>query len=145
MLSDSPLILTAFMSCIFCKIINKEVPAEIIYEDENTLAMLDAHPIAQGHTLILPKQHVLDILELNKEEVEPVFQTVRKMTGLLKEKLAPDGFTVGINHDRVSGQMVDHLHIHVIPRFEGDGGSSLQCVVDNPPKESLGEIRNKLV
>lgn len=133
------------MDCIFCEIINKKIEAEIIYEDEWALAMLDARPIAPGHTLILPKRHLLDILELSDEEISPIFRVVKEITARLKEKLHPDGFTIGINHDKVSGQMVDHLHIHIIPRFEGDGGSSLHCVVDNPPKESLKEIKEKIL
>ena len=133
------------MDCIFCEIINKKIEAEIIYEDEWALAMLDARPIAPGHTLILPKRHLLNILELSDEEICPIFRVVKEITARLKEKLHPDGFTIGINHDKVSGQMVDHLHIHIIPRFEGDGGSSLHCVVDNPPKESLKEIKEKIL
>jgi len=131
--------------CIFCKIINKEIEAGVLCENEQTLTMLDANPIAPGHTMVIPKSHVLDILEMPEDQVEPVFSAVRNATVLLKEKLQPDGFTIGINHDKVSGQMVEHLHIHIIPRFVGDGGSSLHCVVNNPPEESLKEIKAKIL
>ena len=74
-----------------------------------------------------------------------MFSAVKEITGLLQEKLAPRGFTIGINHGRVGGQLVDHLHVHIIPRFEGDGGGSLHSVVKNPPKESISEIRDKII
>lgn len=130
--------------CFFCKIINKEVPAEIIYEDENVIAILDIEPRAPGHTMILPKIHTENILDLPEEEIEGVFKGVRKVTELLNKSLKPDGFTIGINHGKVSGQTIEHLHIHIIPRWNNDGGGSIHDVVDNPPKESLEEIRNKI-
>lgn len=130
--------------CFFCKIINKEVPAEIIYEDENVIAILDIEPRAPGHTMILPKIHTENILDLPEEKIEGVFKDVRKVTELLNKSLKPDGFTIGINHGKVSGQTIEHLHIHIIPRWNNDGGGSIHDVVDNPPKESLEEIRNKI-
>lgn len=133
------------MSCLFCEIAEKNIPSETIYEDNSVLAFLDIHPLSLGHALIVPKLHAENILDLPGEEVESVFLGVKKVTALLAEKLSPKGFTIGINHGRMGGQLVDHLHIHVIPRFEGDGGGSLHSVVKNPPKESVAEIRRKIV
>ncbi len=132
------------MDCFFCKIINKEVPAGIIYEDDSALAVLDIHPRSPGHTMILPKVHSEDILSLPEDKIEGVFKTVKKVTELLKKTLRPDGFTIGINHGRVSGQTIEHLHIHIMPRWFNDGGGSVHSVVDNPPKESIEEIRKKI-
>lgn len=131
--------------CLFCKITNKEMNAQIVYEDDNVVGMLDIHPVAPGHTMIIPKVHVENILQLPMEKVGVVFLAVKKMTERLKEVLNPDGFTIGINHGKVSGQAIDHLHIHIIPRFKDDGGKSLHCVVNNPPKESLEDIRKKII
>ncbi|MDP3052707.1 MAG: HIT family protein [bacterium] len=132
------------MNCLFCSIIKKEIPAEIIYEDEKTLAILDINPRAPGHTMVLSKVHSETVLDLPENEVEPLFSAVKKITKLIQKSLKPEGFTIGINHGKISGQVVDHLHIHIIPRFENDGGSSIHSVVNNPPKESLREIKNKI-
>ncbi len=132
------------MNCLFCKIIKKEIPAEIIYEDEKTLAILDINPRAPGHAMVLPKVHGETILDLPENEIGPLFSAVKKITRLIQKSLKPEGFTIGINHGKISGQVIDHLHIHIIPRFKNDEGSSIHSVVNNPPKESLKEIKNKI-
>ena len=132
------------MNCLFCGIAKKEIPAEIIYEDEKTLAILDTNPRAPRHTMVLSKTHSETILDLPENEVGPLFSAVKKITGLIQKSLNPEGFTIGINHGKISGQVIDHLHIHIIPRFKNDGGSSIHSVVNNPPKESLKEIKNKI-
>ncbi len=133
------------MDCLFCKIINKEIPADIICEDEAALAILDIHPRSRGHAVILPKIHVQNILELKDKDIEGVFRTVKKTAGLLNKSLKPDGFTIGINHGKVSGQTIDHLHIHIIPRWHSDGGGSIHSAVNNPPKESVRETAKKIL
>jgi len=132
------------MDCLFCKIAKKEIGAEIVYEDADTLAFLDVRPRAPGHCMVIPKVHAENILDLFDDKVEPTFLTVKKVTAKLLKALNPQGFTIGINHGSVSGQVIDHLHIHIIPRFENDGGRSIHSVVDNPPKESLKEIADKI-
>ena len=132
------------MNCLFCKIINKEIPAEIISENDNYIAFLDVSPRAKGHALVVPKLHVGNILELDKDEVGPLFHGLKQTTKLIKDSLRPDGFTIGINHGIIAGQAVEHLHLHIIPRFEGDGGSSIHEVVNNPPNEDLAEVAEKI-
>lgn len=129
------------MDCLFCKIAKKEIAAEVIYEDKETMAFLDIQPRAPGHTIVISKVHSENILDLNNENIGPTFLTVKKITGILKNALEADGFTIGINHGRVSGQAVDHLHIHIIPRFKNDGGHSIHSVVNNPPTENLAQIK----
>lgn len=130
--------------CIFCTIIAKEIPAEIVYEDERTLGFLDIHPCAPGHTMIIPKRHAETIFEMPDDELGSLFSAVKKMTAVLKNAFAPDGFTIGINHGAASGQAVGHLHIHLIPRWHTDGGSSIHSVVNNPPPESLAAVAEKI-
>jgi len=129
---------------LFCQIINKKQAAQIVYEDDAVVAVLDISPRSIGHTMAIPKRHMKTILELKPEEIGPVFGAAKKITQLLKDKLNPDGFTIGINHGKVSGQAINHLHIHIIPRFFGDNGGSIHTVVDNSPKESLEEVAKKL-
>ena len=133
------------MDCLFCKIANKEIPALIVYEDDAALGILDAHPRAPGHTMVIPKIHAENILDLPEESVGPLFRAVKETTALLRRALAPDGFTLGINHGKVSGQSIDHLHVHILPRWSTDGGGSIHGVVSNPPQETLEEIRDRIV
>lgn len=132
------------MDCLFCKIAKKEIAAEIIYEDEKTVAFLDIHPKVPAHTVVISRYHSPTIIELPTTEVGPLFEVVKKVTELIQEKFSPQGFTIGINHGKISGQTIEHLHVHVMPRFEGDGGKSIHSVVDNPPAESIQEISKKL-
>lgn len=130
--------------CIFCKIGDHSIPAEVLYEDRNTLAFLDINPHSPGHTMIIPKTHASNIIELTENEIPPLFLAVKKMAEVLIKALDAQGLTIGINQGRVSGQTIDHLHIHILPRFTGDGGGSIHSVVYNPPKESLKEIAQKI-
>ena len=121
-------------NCIFCKIISRETNSEIIYEDEKTVAVLDVAPRSLGHSMVLPKVHAENILNLPDKEIEGVFKAVKKVAGILEKTFKPDGFTIGINHGKASGQVVDHLHIHIIPRWHGDAGGSIHSVV-NPARD----------
>ena len=132
------------MECLFCKIINKEIKTEIVYEDDDTLAFLDIHPRAPGHIMVIPKKHAENILDLPDDKIEPVFRAVKKVTEMINKTLSPDGFTIGINHGKVSGQAIDHLHVHIIPRWKNDHGDSIHSVVNNPPKESIKDIADKI-
>jgi histidine triad (HIT) family protein len=131
------------MNCLFCDIASKKIPAHIVYEDEKIMGFLDIKPLAPGHTVIIPKTHAESILDLNDELITPVFGAVKKMTGTLKKVFGPEGFTIGINQGKTAG--VDHLHIHIIPRWENDGGGSIHTVVLNPPEESLESIKEKIL
>ncbi len=131
-------------SCLFCLVAKKEIPAEVVYENTGALAFLDIYPMAPGHTLVIPKRHVDTILDLPEDDFVSVFRAAREVEKMVIKSLKPDGFTLGINQGKVSGQEVDHLHIHIAPRFFGDGGKSFQTIVSNIPKESIKEIAKKL-
>ncbi|RLJ01533.1 MAG: HIT family protein, partial [Candidatus Aenigmatarchaeota archaeon] len=132
------------MECIFCKIARKEIKTEIIYEDESSLAFLDINPISPGHTVVIPKKHSETILDMDDDEIGPMFIAVKRATEMLKDALSPDAFNIGINHGRKAGQGIDHVHVHIIPRFEGDGGGSIHTIVRNPPKESIEEMAERI-
>jgi len=129
--------------CLFCKIANHDIPADIFYEDDKSMAVLDIHPHAPGHIFIIPKAHASNLINLPDNLVSPLFLTVKKIASILKEKLSADGLTIGINQGRASGQEVDHLHIHILPRFSDDGGSSVQGIINNPPVNQV-EIKQLL-
>jgi len=133
------------MDCLFCDITNKKRSAHIIYEDGAAISVLDVMPRAQGHALVLPKKHVETILDIPDADMGGLWMSVKKTTELLKRTLSCDGFTIGINHGKVSGQAVEHLHIHIIPRFHGDGGGSIHGVVNAPSSLSLDEVEQKII
>ena len=107
--------------CIFCKIINNEIPCYKVYEDDKVLAFLDIKPLNPGHTLVIPKKHYSDLGEINDEDLIALIQAVKKVGELIKEKLGVGGYNVSENNGAVAGQEVPHLHFHVIPRQTGDG------------------------
>jgi histidine triad (HIT) family protein len=132
------------MSCLFCNIAAKEKDAAIIYEDAAVVALLDIFPCTEGHTVLIPKRHMKNLLEMRDEELEPFWKAARVVAGMLKERLSPDGFTIGVNHDKVAGQAIDHLHLHIIPRYEGDGGGSMHSVVKQKDQKTVEEVFSNL-
>lgn len=130
--------------CIFCKIIKGEISAKIIYEDKSSLSFLDINPHSPAHTIVIPKKHVATILDLDDDNEVKLFTAVKKSVNLINESLRPDGFTIGINHGQAAGQAIEHLHVHILPRFFNDGGGSIHSIVLNKPKESLEEIYHKI-
>ena len=109
------------MECIFCDIIEGRAPAEVIFEDGETLAFMDINPANPGHTLIIPKRHVRDIYELDEETAAVVMRTTVRVARAIRAALQPDGMNLVQSNERAGGQEVFHFHIHVIPRWYGDG------------------------
>lgn len=132
------------MECIFCNIAKDNIKTQKLFENDVAFAILDIHPKAKGHAMVIPKAHVETLLQLPDQQVGAFFLAVKKMTAHIAKTLKPNGFTLGINHGEVSGQAVGHLHFHIIPRWKGDGGGSIHSVVNNAPKESLEEIAQLL-
>lgn len=131
-------------SCLFCSIAKKEKSAFIIYEDDAVVAFLDIFPCAMGHTVVVPKRHMETVLDMKENEMQLFWTGVNHTLTLLQKKLSPHGFTIGINHGKVSGQAVEHLHIHCIPRFEGDGGGSIHSVIKNPGSKTPAEVYEEI-
>ena len=109
------------LDCIFCKIVKKEIPADIVYEDENSLAFLDINPVHVGHVLIIPKEHFTNIYEMRDEIVGDIYKIAKKISCVVKDTMLADGVNIIMNNDKASGQVVFHAHVHVIPRFTNDG------------------------
>jgi histidine triad (HIT) family protein len=107
-------------SCIFCKIVSGEIPSYKIYEDENTLAFLDIMPVNPGHTLVIPKKHYENIEAIPEEELASLIKVVKKVGSALKNNFGAKGYNLMENNDPIAGQIIPHLHFHLIPRVEGD-------------------------
>ncbi|MDV0445643.1 Protein hit [Methanimicrococcus sp. At1] len=132
------------MDCIFCKIIAGEIPCFKIYEDDDTLAYLDVFPCADGHTLVIPKKHSNAFAEMSPEESGALFETVNKVSNQILDKMENvTGLTIGMNTYPSAGQTVMHTHVHIFPRYEGDGGGTTHSIV-NSAKSSDTEYLQKI-
>ncbi len=120
--------------CIFCKIVKGEIPSSKVYEDSHTLAFLDILPINKGHVLVIPKKHYAGIHEMPVEEMKWIGVAVKMVADAVKKATGAHGINVLQANGAAAGQEVMHFHVHVIPRFEGDG-SGFKC----PKKEYAGE------
>lgn len=109
------------MDCVFCKIIKGELSCHKIYEDNDFLAFLDMYPVNYGHTLVIPKAHYDNIFELPDDVASKYFVVVKKIAEVVKNTMNADGINIGMNNLPAAGQVVFHSHIHIIPRFNGDG------------------------
>ncbi len=106
--------------CIFCKIVSGEVPALIVEQDERTLTFMDIAPATRGHALVIPRQHVADLWEIEPEQLAAVAYAAQRQAGRVRERLGADGVNL-INSCRAAAwQTVFHFHMHVIPRYTGD-------------------------
>ena len=122
------------MDCIFCKIINKEIPNYTVYEDEFVLAFLDVEPCSKGHTVIIPKRHANNLSEITDEEWQKLMKSLRAVQQKIEEIIKPAGMNIGINNGNAAGQAVPHVHWHIIPRYENDGGGTMHSIVKSKEK-----------
>ena len=126
------------MDCIFCKIILKEIPTKILYEDEDTISFLDAFPVAKGHTLVIPKEHHTKIQDLSSNENQKLFDTVHKM--IEKVDSLQGSTLVAIHNGKESGQEVPHVHVHLIPRSNDDSAGPVHSMFKDKIELSESEI-----
>lgn len=106
--------------CIFCKILNGDLPSAQVYEGEDTYAFLDAKPVKMGHTLVVPKEHHRNLIDAPADVVCDVMETAHTLAPAIMESMDADGFNIHINNNEAAFQEVFHLHVHIIPRFEND-------------------------
>ncbi len=118
------------MDCIFCKIINREIPSNILYEDEDFLAFLDLNQTRLGHTLIIPKKHLEDYTKLEKEELKKMFEIAHILSSKIMNKLDSNGISLNFNYGSL--QEIKHVHLHICPEKE------------NKEKKNVTEIYNTL-
>ena len=131
-------------NCIFCKIANGDIPSRTIFEDDDFRVILDMSPAADGHALILPKQHYANIYEMPEELAGKVFILAKKMAEKMSNILNADGFNIVQNNGEVAGQTVFHFHVHLIPRYKADG-QDINCLPLEKTAEELDAVLEKLV
>ena len=126
------------MGCIFCKIVSKEIPTKILYEDDDTVSFLDAFPVAKGHTLVIPKTHHAKIQDLPFDVNQKLFDTVHKMTSKVDSL---EGSTlIAIHNGKESGQEIPHVHVHLIPRSNDDSAGPVHSMFKDKVELSESEI-----
>ncbi len=103
---------------IFMKIIRREIPADIVYEDEDTLAFLDAKPVVPGHTLVVPKKYAQNIFDIDDASLAAIMHTVRKIAPAVRDAVGAHGVHINSNHGAAAGQIIFHMHVHIIPRHD---------------------------
>ena len=133
--------------CIFCKMVAGQIPVTKIYEDEVALAFLDIGPLSDGHTLVIPKQHFEKLHECPAEILGQVASCLGKIARSVTKSVNSDGYNLLCNNGRAAGQLVEHLHFHIIPRNAGDGVFGRWPAYKYPEgkiKQIAAKIREKL-
>ncbi len=114
-------------NCIFCKISGGEIPSKTIYEDDEFRVILDISPATRGHALIIPREHYANLYEMPEDVAGRVMILAKKLAGHMTELLQCDGFNIVQNNGEAAGQTVFHFHMHLIPRYAGDGNEEKLC------------------
>jgi histidine triad (HIT) family protein len=132
------------MDCIFCKIVTGEIPAVKVLDEELVLGFMDINPASRGHLLVIPKRHAENIFEISEGDLTAAMKAVRKCARAAREALKADGVTVLQLNGKASGQVVPHLHIHVMPRWENDGLTVSSWEMKPGDMEQIKDIAQKI-
>ena len=125
-------------SCVFCRIVAKEIPAAVVYEDDQTLAFMDAGQVNPGHVLVAAKGHAENLYELNDAQAGALLRTAARVARAIRDAYQPQGLSVYQANGKAAWQTVFHYHMHLVPRHDGDG-MALSWPAKNPPREKLAE------
>ena len=133
--------------CVFCKLVARQIPASIVYEDDATLAFMDLGQVNPGHVLVACKAHAQNVYQLDDAQAAAVFRTAARVARAVRAAFDPPGLSIYQANGSPAGQTVFHFHLHVLPRHDGDG-MQLVWPVKNPPREQLEQycalLRSKL-
>ena len=129
--------------CVFCKIVARQIPCSLVFEDESTLAFMDLGQVNPGHVLVATRAHVENIFDLDEALAAAVFRTTARAARAVRDAFAPPGVTLFQANGGAALQTVFHFHLHVLPRWEGDG-MSLAWPAKNPPREALEGYAQKI-
>jgi histidine triad (HIT) family protein len=128
-------------TCLFCRIIAREIPAGIIYENEHVLAFLDIGPVSEGHTLVIPKEHADNLSAGSAASAEAIMKAVHYLAPKIMEAVGAAGYNLGMNHGVVAGQEVMHTHVHIMPRKDGEPRSFAKT---HPTPEVIAQVAEKI-
>ena len=132
-------------TCIFCKIVQKKAPASIVYEDKKVMAFMSIQPINVGHTLVIPKNHYENIYEIPEEEIAQLYKGVKKITKAVQTSLNAEGIRIIQNNGKAAGQVIFHMHVHIIPMYHNSSWKHPQTreskMLDKDAKKIIRLIR----
>ncbi|NLV05019.1 HIT domain-containing protein [Haloarcula rubripromontorii] len=126
--------------CIFCQIVAGDIPSRTVYEDDTVLAFLDANPLSPGHTLVIPKAHHERLNDTPADVAGAVMSTLHDLVPAVEAVVDAPASTVAFNNGEAAGQEVPHVHGHIVPRFEDDGGRPIHALVTDRPDLSDDEL-----
>jgi histidine triad (HIT) family protein len=127
-------------NCIFCKIVASEIPARLIMQNEWAIALLDAFPLAAGHTLVIPKSHYGKVQQMSEHDAIAVFEIVWRVAGAVEKASQVSASTIAIHNGSEAGQEVPHVHVHIVPRKADDGAGAIHSMFKTKPKLSPQEM-----
>jgi histidine triad (HIT) family protein len=126
--------------CVFCGIAAGDIPGRIVHETDGAVAFLDANPLARGHTLVIPRDHFERLDDLSPEAAHATYETLHEVVPAVEAAVDAPATTVAFNNGAAAGQEVPHVHAHVVPRFDGDGGRPIHALFDAPPDLSDDDL-----
>jgi histidine triad (HIT) family protein len=128
------------MSCVFCRIVAGEIPGEVVACVPDAVAFLDVQPLADGHTLVVPRAHVETIEALDDAEADNLFRLVRRLADPVRRAVGAAGTTIGVNNGEATGQTVPHVHVHIVPRWANDGAGSVHTIFPRNTSRRLADV-----
>ncbi|EMO8690814.1 TPA: HIT family protein [Streptococcus pyogenes] len=131
-------------NCIFCSIIQGNIPSSKVYEDEQVLAFLDISQTTKGHTLVIPKQHVRNLLEMTAETASHLFARIPKIARAIQSATGATAMNIINNNEALAGQTVFHAHVHLVPRYNEEDGISIQYTTHEPDFPVLEKLARQI-
>ncbi|HEP1300241.1 TPA: HIT family protein [Streptococcus pyogenes] len=131
-------------NCIFCSIIQGDIPSSKVYEDEQVLAFLDISQTTKGHTLVIPKQHVRNLLEMTAETASHLFARIPKIARAIQSATGATAMNIINNNEALAGQTVFHAHVHLVPRYNEEDGISIQYTTHEPDFPILEKLARQI-
>lgn len=127
-------------NCIFCKIVNNDIPSKKVFENDKFLAFLDIFPILEGHTIIIPKKHFRNIEDIDDSTLAELYLLVKKIATRIHKSLKLEGYNILQNNFKAAGQEINHIHIHIIPRKMNDKRFSIKIPRDQATSQELENV-----
>jgi histidine triad (HIT) family protein len=134
-------------NCIFCKIVSGKIPAKVLMQNDMAMALMDAFPLAAGHTLVIPKSHYAKVQDMAQQDAAAVFEITWQVAGAVEAGSETSASTIAIHNGGDAGQEIPHVHVHIVPRRKGDGAGAIHSMFKNRPKlgpQEMDTLRDKI-
>lgn len=135
------------LDCVFCKIVAGKISAKVLMQNDKAIALLDAFPLAAGHTLVIPKSHYVKVQDMSEQDAMGVFEIMWKIVSAVEIGSQVSASTIAIHNGREAGQEIPHVHVHIVPRSMGDGAGAIHSMFKNRPKlgpQEMDSLFNKI-